>query len=479
MNAGRVPARALREREAARPPDHELRRHERDRERDARARRAARDGARARGGRGDGRRSPARSCSTSARSRRTGSRRCSPPAGRPTSAASRSCSTRSAPARRATAPRRRRRILDEVDVAVLRGNAGEVATLVGVEAEVRGVESIGAGGDAGRARARSGALARRRRVGHRRRSTTSPTASASLAIANGDPLLASITGTGLHVERRHRLLPRGRRRRRSTRRSRRSSPSASPARTRRATRRGRARSTSTLYDALAALDPGDARRAGAGHVRVHAIVEDLETARRAVEAGATVVQLRVKAPTARGRRARAADSAGSATTFVVNDDVEAALELGADGVHLGQARRGRGARAARGPAARPLGDAPTRRRSPPTPTTSASARSGRRRRRTTPTPPLGLDELARICARRRASRSSRSAASTPRTRPTASAPAPPASPSSARRPIPRSGRRSMRLSELGELGLLAELERRGLIVGRRARRGRSSAAASS
>jgi hydroxyethylthiazole kinase len=40
-----------------------------------------------------------------------------------------------------------RRILDEVPVAVLRGNAGEVATLVGVAAEVRGVESIGAGGD--------------------------------------------------------------------------------------------------------------------------------------------------------------------------------------------------------------------------------------------------------------------------------------------------------------------------------------------
>ena len=35
----------------------------------------------------------------------------------------------------------------------LRGNAGEVATLVGVEAEVRGVESIGAGGRARRARA--------------------------------------------------------------------------------------------------------------------------------------------------------------------------------------------------------------------------------------------------------------------------------------------------------------------------------------
>ena len=40
-----------------------------------------------------------------------------------------------------------RRLLDELDVAVLRGNAGEVATLVGVEAEVRGVESVGAGGD--------------------------------------------------------------------------------------------------------------------------------------------------------------------------------------------------------------------------------------------------------------------------------------------------------------------------------------------
>src|SRR5690348_12559581 len=40
-----------------------------------------------------------------------------------------------------------KRILDEVDVAVLRGNAGEVATLVGVDADVRGVESVSAGGD--------------------------------------------------------------------------------------------------------------------------------------------------------------------------------------------------------------------------------------------------------------------------------------------------------------------------------------------
>jgi hydroxyethylthiazole kinase-like sugar kinase family protein len=40
-----------------------------------------------------------------------------------------------------------RRILDESEVAVLRGNAGEVATLVGAEAEVRGVESMDVGGD--------------------------------------------------------------------------------------------------------------------------------------------------------------------------------------------------------------------------------------------------------------------------------------------------------------------------------------------
>jgi thiamine-phosphate pyrophosphorylase len=69
-------------------------------------------------------------------------------------------------------------------------------------------------------------------------------------------------------------------------------------------------------------------------MRVHAIVDDLETARRAAAAGATVVQLRVKAPTdeviERGRGFRALG-----TVFVVNDDVEAAFELGADGVHLG------------------------------------------------------------------------------------------------------------------------------------------------
>ena len=88
-----------------------------------------------------------------------------------------------------------KRILVEVDVAVLRGNAGEVATLVGVAAEVRGVESIDAGGDPAelaRAAAKGlGVVA----------SVTGPVDHVSdgetvIAIANGHPLLASITGTG-------------------------------------------------------------------------------------------------------------------------------------------------------------------------------------------------------------------------------------------------------------------------------------------
>ena len=50
-------------------------------------------------------------------------------------------------------------------MTVLRGNAGEVATLVGVAAEVRGVESIGAADDpaelARDGRARSSGSSRR------------------------------------------------------------------------------------------------------------------------------------------------------------------------------------------------------------------------------------------------------------------------------------------------------------------------------
>jgi hydroxyethylthiazole kinase len=88
-----------------------------------------------------------------------------------------------------------RRILDAVDVAVLRGNAGEVATLVGVNAEVRGVESVAAGGDAAelaREAARTLGLvaAVTGAVDH------VSDGERSAAIANGHELLAAITGTG-------------------------------------------------------------------------------------------------------------------------------------------------------------------------------------------------------------------------------------------------------------------------------------------
>jgi hydroxyethylthiazole kinase len=88
-----------------------------------------------------------------------------------------------------------KQILDEVDVTVLRGNAGEVATLVGIDAEVRGVESIAAGGDPAELAAEAG-----RRLGLVA-SVTGPTDHVSdgettIAISNGHALMASITGTG-------------------------------------------------------------------------------------------------------------------------------------------------------------------------------------------------------------------------------------------------------------------------------------------
>jgi hydroxyethylthiazole kinase len=87
------------------------------------------------------------------------------------------------------------RILSLVDVTVLRGNAGEVATLVGAQAEVRGVESMATGMEPAElarvAAVRLGVIA----------SVTGPVDHVSdgervLAVSNGDPLLAAVTGTG-------------------------------------------------------------------------------------------------------------------------------------------------------------------------------------------------------------------------------------------------------------------------------------------
>jgi thiamine-phosphate pyrophosphorylase len=81
-------------------------------------------------------------------------------------------------------------------------------------------------------------------------------------------------------------------------------------------------------------------------MKLHALVDELETARIAVEGGATVVQWRLKdVPTLevveRGRATRSL-CARHGVAFVANDDAEAALMLGADGVHLGRTDEGAG-----------------------------------------------------------------------------------------------------------------------------------------
>jgi thiamine-phosphate pyrophosphorylase len=71
-------------------------------------------------------------------------------------------------------------------------------------------------------------------------------------------------------------------------------------------------------------------------MKLHAIVTDVETARSAVKGGATVVQLRLKSASTVKVVEVGRAFLDLPATFVVNDDVEAAVELGADGVHLGR-----------------------------------------------------------------------------------------------------------------------------------------------
>jgi hydroxyethylthiazole kinase len=87
------------------------------------------------------------------------------------------------------------RLLDELDVAVVRGNAAEIAILAGREAEIRGVESIGANDSpAELARVAANALGTIAAV-------TGPTDHVSngqgvIAVANGHELLGTVSGTG-------------------------------------------------------------------------------------------------------------------------------------------------------------------------------------------------------------------------------------------------------------------------------------------
>jgi hydroxyethylthiazole kinase len=88
-----------------------------------------------------------------------------------------------------------KRILDEADIAVVRGNAAEVATLAGREAEIRGVESIGVeGSGAELAQVAAQALGTVAAV-------TGPVDHISngdrvIAVSNGHELLTTVTGTG-------------------------------------------------------------------------------------------------------------------------------------------------------------------------------------------------------------------------------------------------------------------------------------------
>ena len=71
-------------------------------------------------------------------------------------------------------------------------------------------------------------------------------------------------------------------------------------------------------------------------MRLHALVDNEDAAAAAVEAGATVVQVRIKNASTAERAAVGRSVRRVPAMLVINDDVEAALMCGADGVHLGQ-----------------------------------------------------------------------------------------------------------------------------------------------
>ncbi|KAB8140843.1 hydroxyethylthiazole kinase [Chloroflexia bacterium SDU3-3] len=88
-----------------------------------------------------------------------------------------------------------RRLLDELHVTVLRGNAGEIAALVGAGGEVRGVESVGALADP-QAVATRAAQAFRTTVAMTGRRDLICDGRRALAVENGHSWLPTLTGTG-------------------------------------------------------------------------------------------------------------------------------------------------------------------------------------------------------------------------------------------------------------------------------------------
>ena len=87
-----------------------------------------------------------------------------------------------------------RSLLDELEIAVVRGNSAEIATLAGRQAEIRGVEAVGDDGAPELAREAARALgcvaAVTGAVDHVSDGTTVH------AVANGHELLGAVTGTG-------------------------------------------------------------------------------------------------------------------------------------------------------------------------------------------------------------------------------------------------------------------------------------------
>lgn len=133
-------------------------------------------------------------------------------------------------------------------------------------------------------------------------------------------------------------------------------------------------------------------------MKLHALVVDAESARAAVVAGATVVQLRVKGAPTEQLVALGRELDGLDAQLVVNDDVDAALELGC-GVHLGQSDPGAERAAA---AAIPLGISARTRREAAVAEFSGATYIGAGPVWATPSKPdaadpIGLGGLADVC----------------------------------------------------------------------------------
>ena len=87
------------------------------------------------------------------------------------------------------------RLLDELEVAVLKGNAGEIGVLAGAEAHVRGVDSFGMSGDPVKI-ARTFAREARITVVVSGATDIVTDGKRVLLVDNGHPMMGSISGTG-------------------------------------------------------------------------------------------------------------------------------------------------------------------------------------------------------------------------------------------------------------------------------------------